>query len=112
MTVIATSSTAVFRLVVRVKYAHASEFEKSGGQTSRNTGKHSNLSGPLHACVERDSKTWTTNLKTAVYGAVHLDWNLQNNREKRSISRKKQFYRILLVGNLEKLAKNRQVGKT
>ena len=41
---------------------------------------------------------------------VHLNWNLQNNREKRSISRKKQFYRILLVGNLEKLAKNRQVG--
>ena len=39
-----------------------------------------------------------------------MDWNLQNNREKRPISRKKQFYRILLVGNLEKLAKNRQVG--
>ena len=39
-----------------------------------------------------------------------MDRNLQNNREKRSISRKKQFYRILLVGNLEKLAKNRQVG--
>ena len=38
-----------------------------------------------------------------------MDWKLQNNREKRSISRKKQFYRILLVGNLEKLAKNRQV---
>ena len=33
-----------------------------------------------------------------------------NNHEKRSISRKKQSYRILLVGNLEKLAKNRQVG--
>ena len=39
-----------------------------------------------------------------------MDWNLQNNRERRSISRKKLFYRILLVGNLEKLAKNRQVG--
>ena len=38
-----------------------------------------------------------------------MDWKLQNNREKRSISRKKQFYRILLVGNLENLAKNRQV---
>ena len=39
-----------------------------------------------------------------------MDWKLRNNREKRSISRKKQFYRILLVGILEKLAKNRQVG--
>ena len=38
-----------------------------------------------------------------------MDRKLQNNREKRSISRKKQFYRILLVGNLEKLAKNRHV---
>ena len=38
-----------------------------------------------------------------------MDWKLQNNREKRSISRKKQFYRIMLVGNLENLAKNRQV---
>ena len=38
-----------------------------------------------------------------------MDWKLQNNRGKRSISRKKQFYRNLLVGNLEKLAKNRQV---
>ena len=38
-----------------------------------------------------------------------MDWKLQNNREKRSTSRKKQFYRILLVGNLENLAKNRQV---
>ena len=44
-----------------------------------------------------------------VYRAVHLDWKLQNNHEKRSISRKK-FYGILLVGNLEKVAKNRQVG--
>ena len=35
-----------------------------------------------------------------------MDWKLQNNREKRSISRKK---RILLVGNLKNLAKNRQV---
>ena len=39
-----------------------------------------------------------------------MDCKLQNNREKRSISRKKQLCRILLVGNLEKLAKNRQVG--
>ena len=39
-----------------------------------------------------------------------MDWKLQNNREKLSISRTKQFYRNLLVGNLEKLAKNRQVG--
>ena len=39
-----------------------------------------------------------------------MDWKLQNNREKRSISRTKQFYRNLLVGNLEKLAKNGQVG--
>ena len=35
-----------------------------------------------------------------------MDWKLQNNHEKRSISRTKQFYRNLLVGNLEKLAKN------
>ena len=42
--------------------------------------------------------------------AVHLDWKLQNNREKRSISRKKLFHRILIVGNLENLAKNWQVG--
>ena len=40
-----------------------------------------------------------------------MDWKLQNNREKLSISRTKQFYRNLLVGNLEKLAKNRQVGR-
>ena len=39
-----------------------------------------------------------------------MDWKLQNNREKLSISRTKQFYRNLLVENLEKLAKNRQVG--
>ena len=45
-----------------------------------------------------------------VYWAVHLDWKLQNNHEKCSISQKKQFYRILLLGNLEELAKNRQVG--
>ena len=38
-----------------------------------------------------------------------MDWKLQNNLEKRSISRAKQFYRNLLVGNLDKLAKNRQV---
>ena len=38
-----------------------------------------------------------------------MDWKLQNNHEKRCISRTKQFYRNLLVGNLEKLAKNRQV---
>ena len=38
-----------------------------------------------------------------------MDWKLQNNCEKRSISRKKQFYQILLVGNLENLAKNKQV---
>ena len=38
-----------------------------------------------------------------------MDWKLQNNLEKLSIARTKQFYRILLVGNLEKLAKNRQV---
>ena len=41
-----------------------------------------------------------------VYGTVHLYWKLQNDREKRSISGKKQFYRILIVGNLENLAKN------
>ena len=39
-----------------------------------------------------------------------MDWKLQNNREKLSISRTKQFYRNLLIGNLEKLAKNRHVG--
>ena len=33
-----------------------------------------------------------------------MDWKLQHNHEKRSISRTKQFYRNLLVGNLEKLA--------
>ena len=44
-----------------------------------------------------------------VYGAVYLDWKLQNNHEKRSISRTKQFYRNLLVGVLEELAKNTQV---
>ena len=37
-------------------------------------------------------------------------WKLQNNHEKCSISRTKQFYRNLLVENLEKLAKNKQVG--
>ena len=52
----------------------------------------------------------TVTATSIVYGAIHLDWKLQNNCEKRSISRKKQFYRILLVENLEKLAKNRQVG--
>ena len=45
-----------------------------------------------------------------VYRTVHLDWKLQNNREKRSISRTKPFHRILIIGNLENLAKNRQVG--
>ena len=45
-----------------------------------------------------------------IYGTVHLDWKLQNNREKCSMSRKKLFHRILIVGNLENLAKNRQVG--
>ena len=38
-----------------------------------------------------------------------MDWKLQNNHEKRRKNRTKQFYRNLLVGNLEKLAKNRQV---
>ena len=38
-----------------------------------------------------------------------MDWKLQNNDEKRRKNRTKQFYRNLLVGNLEKLAKNRQV---
>ena len=38
-----------------------------------------------------------------------MDWKLLNNHEKHSISRTKQFYRNLLVGNLEKLAKNTQV---
>ena len=41
---------------------------------------------------------------------LHLDWKLQNNREKRSISRKKPFHRILIIVNLENLATNRQVG--
>ena len=45
-----------------------------------------------------------------MYGTVHLDWKVQNNREKRSISQKKPFHRILIVGNLENQAKNRQVG--
>ena len=36
-------------------------------------------------------------------------WKLQNNHEKRRKKRTKQFYRNLIVGNLEKLAKNRQV---
>ena len=39
-----------------------------------------------------------------------MDWKLQNNREKRRKKRTKPFYRNLLVGNLEKLAKNRHVG--
>ena len=38
-----------------------------------------------------------------------MDRKLQNNHEKRYISRNKQFYRNLIVGNLEKLAKNTQV---
>ena len=38
-----------------------------------------------------------------------MDWKLQNNHEKCCITRTKQFNRNLLVGNLEKLAKNRQV---
>ena len=38
-----------------------------------------------------------------------MDWKLQNNHEKRRKKRTKQFYRNLLVGNLEKIAKNRQV---
>ena len=45
-----------------------------------------------------------------VYRTVHLDWKLQNNREKRSISRTKEFYRNPLVGNLGNLAKVMQVG--
>ena len=45
-----------------------------------------------------------------VYRTVHLDWKLQNNHEKRSISRTKEFYRNPLVGNLENLAKSMQVG--
>ena len=45
-----------------------------------------------------------------VYRTVHLDWKLQNNREKRSISRTKEFYRNPLVGNLENVAKITQVG--
>ena len=44
-----------------------------------------------------------------VYGTVHMDWKLQNNHEKCRKNRMKQFYRNLIVGNLEKLAKNRQV---
>ena len=36
-------------------------------------------------------------------------WKLQNNHEKRQKEQTKRFYRNLLVGNLEKLAKNRQV---
>ena len=51
-----------------------------------------------------------TVIATSIYGTVHMDWKLQNNREKRSISRKKPFHRILIVANLENLAKNRQVG--
>ena len=39
-----------------------------------------------------------------------MDWKVQNSHEQRSISRTKQFYRNLLVGNLGKLAKKRQVG--
>ena len=38
-----------------------------------------------------------------------MDWKLQNNHEKRRKNRMKQLYRNLLVGNLEKLAKNRKV---
>ena len=38
-----------------------------------------------------------------------MDWKLQDNHEKRRKNRTKEFYRNLLVGNLEKLAKNRQV---
>lgn len=32
--------------------------------------------------------------KTLGYGAIHVYWKLQNNHEKRSISPKKQFYRV------------------
>ena len=39
-----------------------------------------------------------------------MDWKLQNSHEQRSISQTKPFSRNLLVGNLGKLAKNRQVG--
>ena len=38
-----------------------------------------------------------------------MDWKLQNNHEKRRKKRTKPFCRNLLVGNLEKLVKNRQV---
>ena len=51
---------------------------------------------PAHDC----------NKPQVVYRAVHLYRKLQNDREKSSISRKKQFYQILIVGNLENLAKN------
>ena len=39
-----------------------------------------------------------------------IDRELQNEREKNDISRLKGLYRILQVGNLEKVAKTRQVG--
>ena len=39
-----------------------------------------------------------------------MDWKLQNSHKQRFISQTKQFYRNLLVGNLGKVAKNRQVG--
>ena len=37
-----------------------------------------------------------------------MDWKLQNNHERRSIFRKKQFYRILLVVNIAKLSYERE----
>ena len=36
-----------------------------------------------------------------------MDWKLQNKREKSSISQTKVLYKY--VGNIDKLAKNRQV---
>ena len=53
----------------------------------------------LHVTV-----TATSSIRNRSY-----DWKLQNNHEKRRKERTKQFYRNLLVGNLEKLGKNRQV---
>ena len=44
-----------------------------------------------------------------VYGADYMIWKLGKNCEKRWISQKKGFCWNLLVGNLEKLAKNTQV---
>ena len=47
-----------------------------------------------------------------VYGAVYVDWKLQNIHEKRSFSSTKAFYRNLQIENKEKQAKNKLVSRS